>query len=266
MRKHWVMVAVFLAAGIMACQSNQDTRPNPEPAKQKQPAFHPTNREQGQAKAGNDKAKPDGISQRRDASFKWPEWMGDSNWWVVIIAALTGSVIGLQGWETRKAAQAGKISAKAALAQINLMKDKERAHLFVEIKRPEVFSLDKAYPIEYAITLSGPTAATIIKHEILVQFPGSQPKPLLADALPQNFTPEMRVVDGYSLFHFPPFDRGKNDSVIVKGYILYQDVFGDVRRRKIHLGWWGDNSKGWDRLGKNQNGEEKADRNKQLEA
>jgi hypothetical protein len=97
MRKHWVMLAVFLAAGMMACQSNQDTRPNPEPAKQKQPAFHPTNREQGQAEAGNDKAKPDGISQRRDASFKWPEWMGDSNWWVVIIAALTGSVIGLQG-------------------------------------------------------------------------------------------------------------------------------------------------------------------------
>lgn len=53
------------------------------------------------------------------------EWYTAPDWWLVIVAALTGAVIGWQSFATAK-------SAKAAFMQIRMMKDKERAR--VEIK------------------------------------------------------------------------------------------------------------------------------------
>jgi hypothetical protein len=41
--------------------------------------------------------------------------MHDSNWWLVIVAALTGGVIGWQSIETRKAAQGAFLNAQAVI-------------------------------------------------------------------------------------------------------------------------------------------------------
>lgn len=193
------MIAVWaLYAWVVACQPNKDARPNPEPAKQEQPALPSTNGEQGQAKATNNKGKPNDISQGRDTSFKWPQCTGDSNWWLVIIAAITGGVIGWQGWQTRKAAQAGEISANSALAQIPLMKDsleaiqqqanimeaqvtltsrhldwlieKERPRLSIELDRfdPRTDDFTGEYCVTGVVSIYGHTIARIKKAEICV--------------------------------------------------------------------------------------------------
>jgi hypothetical protein len=145
-RKRLAILGIWLIwAGMMAGQANKDSGPNPHPAKQEQPALHPANGEQGQTNAGNDKGKPDSVSHRWYASLKWPQWMQDSNWWLVIIAGLTGCVVGWQSWETRKAAKATQQSVDAITGQTELLKasvtvaeknvdafiNKERAWVFV---------------------------------------------------------------------------------------------------------------------------------------
>jgi hypothetical protein len=111
-----ILATWLISAGIMAGQANKDARPNPQPAKQEQPALHAANGEQGQGNAGNDKGKPDSVSPRRDTSLERPQvWWRDSNWWLVIVAALTGGVICWQSWETRKASQAALLNAQAVI-------------------------------------------------------------------------------------------------------------------------------------------------------
>ena len=95
----------LICAGMMAGQADNNSRPNPQPTKHEQPTLRAVNGEQRQADAGNDKGKPDGISRGWYASLKWPQWMRDSNWWLLIVAALTGGIICWQSIETRKAGQ-----------------------------------------------------------------------------------------------------------------------------------------------------------------
>lgn len=116
MLKRLAIVAVSLLLAVsVSGQSNKDAGPDNKPPKQEQPAIHSTNGEQRQAKAEDSKSKPDGIPQGPDASLKWPKWTGDSNWWLVIIAGLTGGVIGWQSFETRKSAKAAMLNAQALI-------------------------------------------------------------------------------------------------------------------------------------------------------
>ena len=52
-------------------------------------------------------------------------------WWLVIIAGLTGFMIGWQSWETRKAAQAGAAQANTAARSARAFINKERSRLFL---------------------------------------------------------------------------------------------------------------------------------------
>ncbi len=123
----------------MASQGNKNASPNPQPAKQEQPALLPANGEQSQSHTRNEHGKADNVPPGGHASFKWPQWMNDSNWWLVIIAALTGGMIGYQSWATSQAAKGALLNAEAAVKQARLTEQqmalvfrKERG--FLEIK------------------------------------------------------------------------------------------------------------------------------------
>jgi hypothetical protein len=137
-----ILAAWLSCAWIMAGQADKNSRPNPQPTKQEQPTLHTANGEQSQAIPTDNKDKPDNASKGRNTSFEWPKWTGDSNWWLVIIAGLTGGVIGWQSWETRKAAEATKEAANAAYgslsfaeAQMELMMEEKRARLDLNVER-----------------------------------------------------------------------------------------------------------------------------------
>lgn len=49
--------------------------------------------------------------------MEWSKVLSDSNWWLAIIAALTGCVVVWQAFETHRAAGAAKSAAEAALMQ-----------------------------------------------------------------------------------------------------------------------------------------------------
>jgi hypothetical protein len=103
MRKYLLSLVVFAIMAVSVFgQTDKNTRTNIEPAKQERLSLNATNGEQGRDNYGNNKGKPDSASQGRDASFKWPQWMQDSNWWLVIISALTGGIICCQFWEIRR--------------------------------------------------------------------------------------------------------------------------------------------------------------------
>ena len=55
-----------------------------------------------------DQPKASGNSSSGNASLERSHWWTDPNWWLVIVAALTGIVIGWQSRETRRAAQSAE--------------------------------------------------------------------------------------------------------------------------------------------------------------
>ena len=141
MLKRLAILAIWLIlTGMVSGQPDKNARPNQQPAKQEQPALHPANGEQSQAKADHDQGKPTGVSQGRYASLKWPEWMHDSNWWLVIIAGLTGGMIGWQSWATSEAAKGAKSAADAALLNARAVINAERALLLFTVEKERLQS------------------------------------------------------------------------------------------------------------------------------
>ena len=67
--------------------------------------MRPANGENRQANPGNNQNPSNGGAPARDIALERPQvWWRDSNWWLVIIAGLTGGVIAWQSLETKKAA------------------------------------------------------------------------------------------------------------------------------------------------------------------
>ena len=102
-----------------------------------------------QASSQANQAKASSDPPAGDAPFKWPEWMHDSNWWLVIVAIGTAGAIGWQANETRKAARGAQRAADASFAQIDLMKVKERARVRINAKWPEIRRVGREF---YALT------------------------------------------------------------------------------------------------------------------
>jgi hypothetical protein len=130
MLKHLAIVGSWLLyAGIMASQGDKNARPNPQPAKQEQPALHAANGKHGQSETSNNQGKTGDNPPAGNASLERTQvWWRDSNWWLVIIAGLTGGFIGWQSWETRKASQAALLNAQAVI-------NAERPWLLMNVER-----------------------------------------------------------------------------------------------------------------------------------
>ncbi len=118
MHKLLLIVGLLLCAGIMSSQGNKNATQSQQPATQDQPAIHKANSQNDQANPGDKKSQSSKGAPAGNTSFEGSKvWWQDSNWWLVIIAALTGAAIVWQAVETHHAAKGAKDAAEAALAQ-----------------------------------------------------------------------------------------------------------------------------------------------------
>lgn len=150
---------------------------------------------------------------------------------------------------------AAQKSADAALAQVEMMKSKERAQIRIEFANLEI-AFDKelgGYPIHFKVILDGTTRAYILEDSIaadIPSYPMEDRKYWARMGLPNNFTPEMSPFEGYTLLRtneFPPELEQDNMkiglvlerklSVRIHGAIRYRDIFGDSWLLKIHRAW-----------------------------
>jgi hypothetical protein len=131
MLKHLAILAMLtFIAPVMSGQPNKTADQKQYAAKQGQPAVLVANgpneqnyRQTNQAKASLDPPKGYAPLERPD-------------WWLVIVAALTGCVIGWQSWETRKAAKGAEKGAQAALLNAQALINAERGRLIVTYTKP----------------------------------------------------------------------------------------------------------------------------------
>ncbi len=119
-------LAVFgawtLCAGMMAGQTA---------ATQERRADSSTNNEHNLPAGQIDQSKFCSNTPAGTASAQQSPWWSDSNWWLVIAAVGTACVICWQSWETRKAAEAGKEAAEAALVSAQATINLERPWIVV---------------------------------------------------------------------------------------------------------------------------------------
>jgi hypothetical protein len=123
------------------------------------------------------------------------------------------------------AAMAAEKSADAALAQIQMMKDKERAQLRIEFGEPQLtFDEEKGgYPVPYRITLDGATRA-YIPQNAAIAYVGRTARTKRNSSwglsIPQNFTPHLSPFEGYILLRkedgWPEIDVGPDKSDMVQ--------------------------------------------------
>jgi hypothetical protein len=185
----------------------------------------------------------------------------------------------------RDSVAAAQTSADAALAQIRLVKDKERARIRIEFLDfdfgpfPEIGK----HTVMYKVTIDGTTPATIMEQVILAEIP-SYPRETgkfhFSLGLPGSFSPTMSPFTTSTVVfrnEFPPKPEDDMEriravqenllAVVVQGHVLYRDIFGDCWKLGFHLRWRNNSffdieAPGgvWEWLGDNDNGEKKIDR------
>jgi hypothetical protein len=149
------------------------------------------------------------------------------------------------------AAQKG---ADAAIAQVEMVKAKERAQLRIEFARPHLAFDEKlgGYPIHFRVTLDGTTRARI-RDDSIIAYSSQRPREKggwRVMGIPDNFTPEMSPYPGNTLLHTDePFSMPERDNlkiamvcenkatVFVNGRIWYTDIFGDEWMLEIDRYW-----------------------------
>ena len=151
------------------------------------------------------------------------KWYKKSDWWLVIIAAFTGGVICWQSWETRKAAKAALLNAKALV-------DSERPWLIAEVlknsKNPLIY--------EIQITNFGRTPARFIRGNAIYVFatqPGSLPVPPNYSSpiiLPKNLiiapNKAFTIPHGYNIPHLLSLGGGADKTLVIYGQVSYEDT------------------------------------------
>ena len=120
-----ILTVVLAIAGSVSSQPNKTPSGEKGNSATDNPAISSPHHHAVECEGTSNQSKSSQSPPRRYAALKLLHWMSDSNWWLVIAAFGTALVIGWQSFATAK-------SAEAALLQIQMMKDKERAR--VEIK------------------------------------------------------------------------------------------------------------------------------------
>jgi hypothetical protein len=185
----------------------------------------------------------------------WPEGV------TALLLMLTLGAIIWQARETREAAQAALISANAAVAQIEFVKNKERAQLSIEFDPLNLVYDQEAdgYPVRFRVILDGTTRATILHESIaayLADSPGTKRIAWEPLGLPGTFRPESSPFPSVIFIQTDDDvtenerDRERIDlvrsrklDVYVTGRVLYRDLFDDEWELGIDREWhqWG----GW---------------------
>lgn len=117
-------IAAIMTIGV-AGQPNKAANPEKQDAKQGQPTVLPADSQNKQASGQADQTKPGSNPPAGNASIERSHWWAQPDWWLIVIAGLTGVVIGWQSWETRK-------SVHAALLNIETLKTVERSRIHIE--------------------------------------------------------------------------------------------------------------------------------------
>jgi len=200
------------------------------------------------------------VSIQSNAKRDFPDWV---SFWVSFALAVAGfggvgvgvftvlyikrqtSLMEKQTGILEKSVAAAKSSAAAANAQIELIKNKERAQVSIDLEELDLVYDQKrdGYPVRFMIVMDGTTRATI-EHESIIAYLADSPirrmawEPL---GLGGVFRPEA------SPFHGTIFIQSQDESdpfnerdirriqliserkldVYVTGKISYQDIFGD---------------------------------------
>jgi hypothetical protein len=116
-----VLGLLAAVAPIVSGQPNKTTDQKQETTKQSQPAALPTDSKDKQASGQTDQPEAGADSPKWYTPFERPDW------WLVIVAALTGGVICWQSVETRKAAQGAFLNAQAVI-------NAERPWMLISVK------------------------------------------------------------------------------------------------------------------------------------
>jgi hypothetical protein len=255
----------LLCPGIMASQPNQTPGGKGQDARQGQPAVVQSNSHDKQNPGDQNQPKAGSGAPAGNAAFKWPAWMGDSNWWLVVVAGITGGFIAWQAWETRKAARGAQGAAEASLAQIELMKIKERARLRIEFFPPDfLFKREMdGYEVRFTVFNDGPTRAYILD-DSLVAYIAAKPRKTsgwLGLQIPRDFLPEhsplesqIAIVTEKSVFDnetdSAKISAAKANGLIlhVNGRIWYRDIFEEEWMLEIDR-YWDSQVRSWGPVG-----------------
>jgi hypothetical protein len=171
----------------------------------------------------------------KDEPFSWNAAVKRPDWWLVLVAAITGALIFWQAWETRTAAE-------AALLQAKHLANSERAWIMANPgvipddfePNPSIVQIMEVYP---PITNCGKTMGRIIEGSIkthaVVHSSELPPEPQYDDILEFNiFIPQETTVQPLRtpirLGDFIDY-RGKRSILYIYGRIIYLD-FAEKRR------------------------------------
>jgi hypothetical protein len=244
------LIAISLCVLAIAVPGQPDKRPtqsqsNPAENGQTTVVF------ENHSKASDKEAAP------KDSSPRWYTPLKRPDWWLVIIAALTGLAIAYQAREMRRATKEMEKSSKAAADNIELFISKERARLLVAIKYDEAsFQFDQLKPlapldvvwevVKIEISQHGPTKAFNVVGRA-VSLLSTSKLPLQSRVLEAMSLPA--IIEGVSspiveAIHIPisnadELDEIQNERLFVHmfGEITYEDVFGRTHRTPFRYMW-----------------------------
>lgn len=228
-----VIVATFIiSTATMAGQANKPRSLASQAPQQPQSTVIPPNERNSGAQARS-------VSPDWQSSPKLPKWMNDSNWWVVIVAALTGIFIGWQSFETKRAARAALLNAQALITA-------ERPWLvayFKEIDNPDI-PTDGNLRLAWEVRNVGRTPAKLVEAAARLVFNlDTVPLPDQPDyGLPDTLDDRILVPGGTLSFsaNWYELENGRYvqlyenklseasilDLLVGFGYVKYRDTFG----------------------------------------
>lgn len=132
-----ILGLLFAIAPMMPSQPNKAAEPKQPATNQVEIKGKPTGPNEVDKHNGSQtyQAKPGSDPPAGNTSIERPRWWEDSNWWLVIIAGLTGCMIGFQSWATSEAARGAQKAADAALLNAQAVINAERARLLFEVDK-----------------------------------------------------------------------------------------------------------------------------------
>ena len=172
----------------------------------------------------------------RDTTIKRPRWWTIPDWWLVIVAALTGGVVCLQ--------------SVLMYRQVSIFMDKERATLSIQLGEDEFWysndpdtAGEEYWQVGFTIRNLGPTRATLVKFEVFTR--EYRDKKFLRE-IPSSYIYVPQLIEGNSstneLTIFPQFNSLdgilKGDATLsLHGCIRYQDIFRKHHKMRFNYVW-----------------------------
>jgi hypothetical protein len=232
-----VTVSALLTTLALSAQPNQRANNSQQAARNGNVAIVASAPEKHDG-CDNDKGKLTADSPHWYTALKRPEW------WVVIVAALTGGVIGWQSWETRKAAQATETNVEAG-------KDtaKRQLRAYMSIKNAKLLLHDDG-SVEASLELDncGQTPAYDLQGAHLCRFDSY---PVTNPGVPPEGTRKSNSIIGAGKQFFALANAikyrgmgreellaslGLPDFVCcINGYFTYRDIFKDPHYLKFQM-------------------------------